>query len=508
MSVALLGSQLLLIAVFLLAGVTKLASRQGTRNTLIDFGLSSRLASKFAIFLPLVELMIAFLLIPRSLAWWGAAGTLVLLSLFTIAIAVNLARGRKPPCQCFGQLHSAPIGWSTVARNVALGAIAGFVMWGGKGNAGLGPGGILIEVSTGLTKPLALWLGYLSVLAFVGWLFLHLFRQNGRLMLRVEALESVLTAVGVKVPDFHALGQGGLPVGSPAPAFEAPTLEGGMITMKTLRVRGKALVLVFSDPGCDSCNALLPFLVHWQKEYEQAMVIALVSRGTIEANRAKTNEHRLANVLVQADREISNSYKVYETPTAVAVLPDGMIGSSLAKGPEAIRALIANLARMQKFSGNGHGDKRLALAEMESIGLETGRDAPQFELPDLDGTTTSLSNFEGSETLLLFWNPACGFCTRMLNDLKAWERSRPENSPLLLVISTGTVQENRSQGFLAPVLLDDDFSVGRLFGVQGTPSGVLISPELKIASRAAVGGSAVLALTGAPAIELKSTAAA
>jgi hypothetical protein len=36
---------------------------------------------------------------------------LALLVLFIVAIAVTLARGRKPDCHCFGQLHSKPIGW-------------------------------------------------------------------------------------------------------------------------------------------------------------------------------------------------------------------------------------------------------------------------------------------------------------------------------------------------------------------------------------------------------------
>ena len=505
MSVTLLGSQLLLAAVFLLAGVTKLASRQGTRNTLIDFGLPSRLASIFAILLPVAELAVTFLLIPRSVAWWGATGALILLVLFTVAIAVNLARGRKPACHCFGQLHSAPIGWSTVARNVILAAVAGFVMWHGKDDPGLGLAATLPALRVGVTTPVGFWLGYVGLLAFVGWLFLHLFRQNGRLMLRVEALESALAAVGLNVPDLHALGQGGLPIGTPAPDFKVPSLDDGMVTMKTLRTSGKSLVMVFSDPECKSCNALLPSLAHWQREHEQTMVIALVSRGSIQANRAKTEKYELANVLVQTDREVSNSYQAYETPTAVVILPDGTIGSALARGPEAIRTLIGNLAQMQKFRGNGHGDNRHAHGEMKPIGLEIGADAPQFELSDLDGTKTSLTKFKGSETLLLFWNPACGFCARMLNDLKAWERSRPEDSPRLLVISSDSVDAIRAQGFLAPVLLDNDFSTGRLFGVQGTPSAVLISPELKIKSRVAVGGAAVLSLAGA---QEKSTVAA
>jgi hypothetical protein len=67
-----------------------------------------------------------------------------------------------------------------------------------------------------------------------------------------------------------------------------------------------------------------------------------------------------------------------------------------------------------------------------------GEPAPEVELPALDGATIRLSDFRGEETLVLFWNPGCGFCQRLLPDLKQWEESRPEEAPELLVISAGT----------------------------------------------------------------------
>ena len=75
-------------------------------------------------------------LIPAASAWWGALGALALLLLFVAGISINLARGKKPECHCFGQLHSAPAGWRTLARNGALAAIAGFVLWEGRESAG------------------------------------------------------------------------------------------------------------------------------------------------------------------------------------------------------------------------------------------------------------------------------------------------------------------------------------------------------------------------------------
>jgi hypothetical protein len=40
-----------------------------------------------------------------------------------------------------------------------------------------------------------------------------------------------------------------------------------------------------------------------------------------------------------------------------------------------------------------------------------------------------LDDFRGRPTLLLFWNPSCGFCQRLLNDLTTWETHRPTGAP-------------------------------------------------------------------------------
>src|ERR687893_1767142 len=144
----LLVARLLLVLVFLVAGVAKLVDRAGSRQAVVDFGVPAALASTLGILLPLTELAVAAALIPTSTAWWGAVGALVLLLLFVVGIGVNLARGRKPECHCFGQLHSEPAGWNTLVRNGILAAVAGFVVWQGYDGAGLSAVAWLAGLST------------------------------------------------------------------------------------------------------------------------------------------------------------------------------------------------------------------------------------------------------------------------------------------------------------------------------------------------------------------------
>ena len=120
-----------------------------------------------------------------------------------------------------------------------------------------------------------------------------------------------------------------------------------------------------------------------------------------------------------------------------------------------------------------------------------------MKLPDLDGNTVELADFRGEQTLVLFWNPGCGFCQQMLPDLKEWEANSPEDAPKLLVVSAGSEEANKEMGLTSPVLLDQQFAVGRAFGASGTPSAVLVDAEGKVASEVAVGAPGVLELAGA-----------
>src|SRR6266576_973988 len=67
-------------------------------------------------------------------------------------------------------------------------------------------------------------------------------------------------------------------------------------------------------------------------------------------------------------------------------------------------------------------EKRLNELEFgsgEPEGLPVGSEAPTFELADLAGGRKSLAQFRGQPVLLVFFNPACGYCREMLPKLAA-----------------------------------------------------------------------------------------
>ncbi len=174
MTAAVLIGRLVLASVFGFAGVAKLRDRAGTRQSLLDFGLSDRLAGPGGTVLPVAELLVAVALLSPAPARWSAAAAVALLVIFTGGIAIALRGGRRPDCHCFGRLRSGRIGVGTLLRNLVLVAVALLVAVEGRGNLGsewsaLGP-----------TRQLAA-LGALAAIAVVGsqlWLVRQLLLQN------------------------------------------------------------------------------------------------------------------------------------------------------------------------------------------------------------------------------------------------------------------------------------------------------------------------------------------
>jgi uncharacterized membrane protein YphA (DoxX/SURF4 family) len=107
-------------AAFVLAGAAKLAMGGRWPAQAKEFGVPWQVAQ----FVPWWELVVGALLaaqVARSITAWIAVGTLVL---FSASIAAQLAKGKHPPCACFGAWSPKPVGPRTLARNAILIAIA------------------------------------------------------------------------------------------------------------------------------------------------------------------------------------------------------------------------------------------------------------------------------------------------------------------------------------------------------------------------------------------------
>lgn len=495
-----LAARVLLGAVFMVAGAAKLTRRRTFADSTAALGIPKSLARVVARGMPILELGIGGFLLPSSTARPAAAAGAGLLVAFSALLAGNLLRGRRPSCNCFGGLSSAPISAWSLVRNGGLIAIAATVsITDGGSSIGAAIGGAR-------TVDIVLGAGLLAVAALSAaqtWMILRLLRQHGRLLLRVDALDPATTVAPAEVAPTIAAG---LPVGVDAPEFALSGIHGETMTLAALRTAGRPVMLLFSDPGCGPCTTLVPKLAEWQRTHRDRLRIAIVTTGAVEAVRAKAAEHGLVDVLLDADGDVAAAYRYQGTPGAVLVDLAGRVASPLASGALEIEGLVDRVTgtvavQLGRRDDAHHHHNH---AESEKLGLSVGAQAPVFALPTVGGGEASLAEFRGRPVVVLFWNPRCGFCSSLLPDLLSWERERGRSGPELLVVSTGDEAANAELGFSSTVTLDAASSTMALYGASGTPMAVLIDAEGMVASSVGIGAPGVLELLNTRVAEVQS----
>jgi methylamine dehydrogenase accessory protein MauD len=305
-----------LAALFAIAGAAKLADVSGAARAARQFGAPARVALPAAVLLACTEIAIGAGLLVSGTAHSAAAAGAALLIVFAAAIATARLRGRTPDCHCFGRLHSRPAGWGMVARNLALAAAAVFVA---------------TQSATTIDVAALVALGLGGLVVVQALLSFTLVRRYGRALRRIAELE---TGSRPDAPE----------VGSQAPDFSLDAAGGGVVALADLLAPGRPVLLVFTDPGCGPCHALLPKVAAWQDSLAGALTLAVISRGARSDNVAVAREHGLSHVLVQDDREVGARYGVRATPSALLIGADGRFEHASIAGAEAIEQLVDTLA--------------------------------------------------------------------------------------------------------------------------------------------------------------------
>ncbi len=111
-----------------------------------------------------------------------------------------------------------------------------------------------------------------------------------------------------------------------------------------------------------------------------------------------------------------------------------------------------------------------------------GEPAPDFTLPNLDGESVSLTDFEGRPVLINFWNTGCPPCREEMPYLQEVYDERQGSELVMLTINIGqnaaTVKSFLHDNNLSlPVLLDADAAVTRRYGMPGIPTTFFIDRD-------------------------------
>jgi thiol-disulfide isomerase/thioredoxin len=294
-----LVAKLVLVLVFAVAAVAKLAERTAFRRTLPLYGVPVRLVGAVAIGVPVAELGVAVALIPAELAPWGAIGALLLLVIFTAAAAGPRARAVEAKCDCFGPLEGLSTGVPPFIRNAALAAIAGLAV-------------VLETTAPAADVPASAVAGVaLAVAGVAAWLAVSA-RKGGERRAREPT------------------------VGAPAPAAVFRALTGETIDLTASP--GAPTLLLFWNPSCPPCQYMLPRLKAWENDRPSGSPrLVIASSGSEDDNRAAG---LTSPIVLQGSDEARQAFGIPGRPAAVLVDDEGRVASETLLGAPAILAAL------------------------------------------------------------------------------------------------------------------------------------------------------------------------
>lgn len=376
---------------------------------------------------------------------------------------------------------------------------------------------IELERHVGLLE-IAVLLAWIAVLICL-WAIAQLIAQNGRLLLRVEALERHLgDLVGLSPALFsnepapepdadeaNAASEPGVPTGTVLHDFELLDLSG----RQHLRSEwlGQRLLMIFVSPYCRHSRALLPDLAALRASAPSSWPLPLlVSTGSPDENRRLLQRVSLAEtVLVQEEMEVGALFEAVATPTAYLVDEDGKTASPLVAGRAAILGLAATTTTIGDPPGVEPASWSLIEAETTPApvngaryqeGLKPGSIAPGFRLARLDGRLVALDQFRGERVLVVFSDPIhppCGELAKRLESLRA-----TGSVPNIVIVSRGTLETNRAwvarHAVTLPIGLQERWDVSREYGLLAAPVAFLVDERGMIAAPVAIGVDEIVEL--------------
>lgn len=330
----------------------------------------------------------------------------------------------------------------------------------------------------------------------------HLLVQNGRTLLRLEALERQLRDHGILLPEAQPA-SGGLPAGTVLNDFSLPSLSGETVTLS--QWRGRRVLLVFFHPECHFCGQFLAELASLQKFGELAVLPLFISTGDAEKNRRLFDQFEIRfPVLLQEDAELASLLKIPGTPVGYVVNEDGVTATEMLVGEGPLLAALRRprapvSAGPGELRGKGKFTRSLAESRIVRDGLRAGTPAPDFTLPALDGGKIALKDYRGQKVLLVFSDPECQPCNRLAPQLE--QIHRHSQALRVLMVSRGDRAANQAKaaehGLTFPIALQRHWEISRAYGMFATPIAYFIDEEGIVASDVAAGLEPIVQLAAA-----------
>ena len=113
---------------------------------------------------------------------------------------------------------------------------------------------------------------------------------------------------------------------------------------------------------------------------------------------------------------------------------------------------------------------------------QVGKQAPDFQLPNLEGQSISLSDFRGNPILLNFWAVRCPPCRFEMPFIQGIFEEQSDTGVVILAINIGeapsTVKDFLQSGnYSFPVLLDTTQEIALEYNIRAIPTTFLIDKD-------------------------------
>jgi pSer/pThr/pTyr-binding forkhead associated (FHA) protein len=239
------------------------------------------------------------------------------------------------------------------------------------------------------------------------------------------------------------------------------------VPKKILTSRGAfEVVLLAFAIGFATAQYLAYLLYHEQNRLILAEAVAVNQPGMAPVSRATPNH-------------LAGPETPLKTETAPAATPKVI---ARATAPTPSKAFNSETIAAKELAGG------VALAQLITrSGTEAGHSAPDFTLPELDGSDVTLGTMHGKIVLLNFWATWCGACRSEMPSLeKLYQNLRSNRDFALLTISIdqqgkpAVAQFMSTGGYDFPVLLDTSNITSTAYGVSGIPSTFVIGRDGQI----------------------------
>lgn len=255
-----------------------------------------------------------------------------------------------------------------------------------------------------------------------------------------------------------------------APDFTLQTINGETVSLSDFY--GKPVMLTFWSINCAACQSQVRHIQAFYDDHSSNTIASL----TINVGDSALSVQRYANshgvtypVLLDSKKQVAQSYGIPGVPVTFLIDDKGIIKAykiGAFRSQEEIELGVKNVLPTVTLN-----------PEIET-GPEIGNIAPDFKLPDINGQSTTLSEFRGKAVILNFWVSSCTACVDEMPYLQTVFDEQSNEDLIVIAVNCGeniqTVQSTVADLELSfPMLVDSDGKACTAYK-RGAPTTFLI----------------------------------